>query len=166
MWASGRGRPRRPRRRWRSVPLLSLSPSLSLPLSPSLSLSLARFPRSQHPDWWVADARVPPAGLAGGKPVVSARGARPAQLELTAQGGLTADLGSERGPAACRVADARGGRPVGQYLGGCPVGSRCEVYHQQPDVNYIQVIEKFDFPCTVNAQHSPFKGNQLRAETG
>jgi hypothetical protein len=38
--------------------------------------------------------------------------------------------------------------------------------HQQPGVNYIQVLEKFDFPCTVNAQHLPFKGNQLRAETG
>jgi hypothetical protein len=39
-------------------------------------------------------------------------------------------------------------------------------HHQQPDVNYIQVLEKVDFPCTVNAQHLPFKGNQLRAETG
>ena len=38
--------------------------------------------------------------------------------------------------------------------------------HQQPDVNYIQVLEKFDFPCTVHAQRVPFKGNQLRAETG
>ena len=39
-------------------------------------------------------------------------------------------------------------------------------FHQQPDVNYIQVLEKVDSPCTVNAQHLPFKGNQLRAETG
>jgi hypothetical protein len=39
-------------------------------------------------------------------------------------------------------------------------------FHQQPDVNYIQVLEKVDFPCTVNAQHLPFKGNQLRAQTG
>ena len=38
--------------------------------------------------------------------------------------------------------------------------------HQQPDVNYIQVLEKVDFPCTVHAQRVPFKGNQLRAETG
>jgi len=37
--------------------------------------------------------------------------------------------------------------------------------HQQPDVNYIQVLEKVDFPCTVHAQCVPFKGNQLRAET-
>jgi hypothetical protein len=41
-----------------------------------------------------------------------------------------------------------------------------DVIHQQPDVNYIQVLEKVDFPCKVNAQHLPFKGNQLRAETG
>jgi hypothetical protein len=38
--------------------------------------------------------------------------------------------------------------------------------HQQPDVSYIRVLEKVDFPCTVNAQHLPFQGNQLRAETG
>ena len=38
--------------------------------------------------------------------------------------------------------------------------------HKQPDVNYIQVLEMVDFHCTVNAQHLPFKGNQLRAETG
>ena len=38
--------------------------------------------------------------------------------------------------------------------------------HQQPDVNYIQVLEKVDFPCKVNAQHLPFKGNQLSAQTG
>ena len=38
--------------------------------------------------------------------------------------------------------------------------------HQQPDVNYIQVLEKVDSPCTVHAQRVPFKGNQLRAETG
>jgi len=38
--------------------------------------------------------------------------------------------------------------------------------HQQPDVNYIQVLEKVDFPCTVHAQRVPFKGNHLRAETG
>jgi hypothetical protein len=37
--------------------------------------------------------------------------------------------------------------------------------HQQPDVNYIQVLEKVDFPCTVHAQRLPFKGNQLGAET-
>ena len=39
-------------------------------------------------------------------------------------------------------------------------------YHQQPEVNCIQVLEEFDFPCTVHAQRVPFKGNQLRAETG
>jgi len=39
-------------------------------------------------------------------------------------------------------------------------------YHQQPDVNYIQVLEKVDFSCTVHGQRVPFKGNQLRAETG
>ena len=39
-------------------------------------------------------------------------------------------------------------------------------YHKQPDVNYIQVLEKVDSPCTVHAQRVPFKGNQLRAETG
>ena len=38
--------------------------------------------------------------------------------------------------------------------------------HQHPDVNFVQVLEKVDFPCTVNAQRVPFKGNQLRAETG
>ena len=38
--------------------------------------------------------------------------------------------------------------------------------HQQPDVTYIQVLEKDDFPCTVHAQRVPFKGNQLRAGTG
>ena len=38
--------------------------------------------------------------------------------------------------------------------------------HQQPDVNYIQILEKVDFPCTVHAQRVPFKGNQVRAETG
>ena len=32
----------------------------------------------------------------------------------------------------------------------CPYGI---ADHQQPDVNYIQVLEKVDFPCTVNAQH-------------
>ena len=37
--------------------------------------------------------------------------------------------------------------------------------HQQPDVNYVQVLEKVEFPCTVHAQRVPFKGNQLRAET-
>ena len=35
--------------------------------------------------------------------------------------------------------------------------------HQQPDMNYIQVLEKVDFPCTVNAQHLPFKGNRSAA---
>ena len=40
------------------------------------------------------------------------------------------------------------------------------LHHQQPDVNYIQVIEKVDFPCMVNAQHLLIKGNQLRAGTG
>ena len=39
-------------------------------------------------------------------------------------------------------------------------------HHQQPDANYIQVLEKVDFPCTVHAQRVPLKGNQLRAETG
>ena len=29
-------------------------------------------------------------------------------------------------------------------------------YHQQPDVNYIQVLEKVDFPCTAHAQRVPF----------
>ena len=49
----------------------------------------------------------------------------------------------------------------------CRVYSRMVVGgHQQPDVNYIQVLEKVDFPCTVNAQHLLFKGNQLKAETG
>ena len=38
--------------------------------------------------------------------------------------------------------------------------------HQQPDVNCIQVLEKVDFACSVHAQRVPFKGNQLRAETG
>jgi hypothetical protein len=37
---------------------------------------------------------------------------------------------------------------------------------QQPHVNYIQVLEKVDFPCTVKAEHLPFKGKQLRAEMG
>jgi hypothetical protein len=40
------------------------------------------------------------------------------------------------------------------------------VIHQQPDLNCIQVLEEFDFPCTVHAQRVPFKGNQLRAEMG
>ena len=47
-----------------------------------------------------------------------------------------------------------------------PVCYGSQAYHQQPDVNYIQILEKVDFPCTVNAQHLPFKGNQLRAITG
>jgi hypothetical protein len=33
-------------------------------------------------------------------------------------------------------------------------------------VNYIQVLEKVDFPCMVTLTASPFKGNQLKAETG
>ena len=41
-----------------------------------------------------------------------------------------------------------------------------DVFHQQPDVNFIQAFEKVDFPCTVHAQRVPFKGNQFRAETG
>ena len=49
---------------------------------------------------------------------------------------------------------------------GDDVGSIQSTNHQQPDVNYIQVLEKDDSPCTVNAQHLPFKGNQLRAQTG
>ena len=39
-------------------------------------------------------------------------------------------------------------------------------YHQQPDVNYIQVLEKVDFPRMVTLTGSPFKGNQLKAGTG
>ena len=51
--------------------------------------------------------------------------------------------------------------------GVCVAGTAtCLAFHQQPDVNYIEVLEKVDFPCTVNAQRLPFKGNQLRAETG
>ena len=29
--------------------------------------------------------------------------------------------------------------------------SKSNVVHQQPDVNYIQLLEKHDFPCTVHA---------------
>jgi hypothetical protein len=47
-----------------------------------------------------------------------------------------------------------------------PRGERGPDVHQQPDVNYIQVLEKVDFPCTVHAQRLPFEGNRLRAETG
>ena len=38
--------------------------------------------------------------------------------------------------------------------------------HQQPDVNYIQVLENVDFPWMVTLTGSPFKGNHLKAETG
>jgi len=39
-------------------------------------------------------------------------------------------------------------------------------HHQQPDVNYIQVLEKVVFSCTVHAQRAPLMGNQVTAETG
>ena len=52
------------------------------------------------------------------------------------------------------------------WRNGAGRGSVIAEDHQQPDVNFIQVLEKVDFPCTVNAQHLPFKGNQLRAQTG
>ena len=51
--------------------------------------------------------------------------------------------------------------PTGHYSRTMP-----GALHQQSDVNYIQVLEKVDFPCTVKAEHLPFKGKQLRAETG
>ena len=31
-----------------------------------------------------------------------------------------------------------------------PFEVRYVAFHQQPGVNYIQVLEKVDFPCTVN----------------
>ena len=43
---------------------------------------------------------------------------------------------------------------------------QAEDSHQQPDVNYIQVLEKVDFPRMVTLTGSPFKGNKLKAETG
>ena len=58
-------------------------------------------------------------------------------------------------------------RAVATGVWGLPgAGGMSVAAHQQPDVNYIQVLEKVDFPCAVKAQHLPFKGNQLRAETG
>ena len=48
-------------------------------------------------------------------------------------------------------------------LGSVGEGTRC---HQQPDVNYIQVLENVDFPWMVTLTGSPFKGNHLKAETG
>ena len=68
-------------------------------------------------------------------------------------------------PAGCADNFYEQGIPPMWFPAGC-ADTVTHAVHQQPDVNYIKVLEKVDFPCTVHAQRVPFKGNQLRAETG